>query len=113
MLRDKLDCAVRNYKTDYHVLRVGVQLGGFNGNLADTSHTEKRFQCDCEERLGDRYVVQVFDNIFGRSDVPVHSFLRKSGKEQGISGRIWNDVFGICRKCIPDVELKLADWCNW
>ena len=51
-------------------------------------------------------MVQVFDNIFGRSDVPVHSFLRKSGKEQGIGGRVWNDVFGVCRKHILDVELR-------
>ena len=54
-------------------------------------------------------MVQIFHNIFGRSDVPVHSPLRKSGKEQGIGGWIWDDVFGICRKLIPDVELKLAD----
>ena len=110
MLRDKLDCAVRNYKTDYHVFRVGVQLGDFNRNLADTSHTEKHFQCDCEERLGNRYVVQIFHNIFRCSHVPVHSFPRKSGKEQGIGGRIWNDVFGICRQRILDVELTITNF---
>ena len=50
-------------------------------------------------------MVQIFHNIFRHTDVPVHSFLRKSWKEQGIGGWIWNDVFGICRKCISDVEL--------
>ena len=55
-------------------------------------------------------MVQIFYNIFGYPDVPVHSFLRKSWKEQGIGSWIWNDVFGICRKRILDVELKLADW---
>lgn len=58
-------------------------------------------------------MVQIFRDILRHFDVPVHSFLRKSWKEQGIGGWIWNDVFGICRKRILDVELKLADWCNW
>ena len=84
-------------------------MGDFNGYMANNLHIEKYFQRDCKERLGDRYVVQIFYNIFGYPDVPVHSFLRKSRKEQGIGGWIWNDVSGICRKCIPDVELKLAD----
>lgn len=51
-------------------------------------------------------MVQIFYNIFGYPDVPVHSFLRKSWKEQGIGSWIWNDVFGICGKCVPDVELR-------
>ena len=51
-------------------------------------------------------MVQIFYNIFGYPDVPVHSFLRKSWKEQGIGGWIWNDVFGICREYISDVELR-------
>ena len=54
-------------------------------------------------------MVQIFYNIFGYPDVPVHSFLRKSWKEQGIGGWIWNDVSGVCRKCISDVELR---WLN-
>ena len=54
-------------------------------------------------------MAQIFHNIFRHTDVPVHSFLRKSWKEQGIGGWIWNDVFGICRKCILDVELR---WLN-
>ena len=40
--------------------------------------------------------------------MPVHSFLRKSWKEQDIGGWIWNDVFGICRKRILDVELRCS-----
>ena len=55
-------------------------------------------------------MVQIFHNIFGYSDVPVRSFLRKSWKEQGINYWIFNNVSGICRKRILDVELKLADW---
>lgn len=51
-------------------------------------------------------MAQIFHNTFGHSDVPVHSFLRKSGKEQGIGGWVWNDVFGICRQRILDVELR-------
>lgn len=51
-------------------------------------------------------MVQVFDNIFRYSHVPVYYFLCKSWKEQGIGGWIWNDVFGICRKRILDVELR-------
>ena len=74
--------------------------------MANNLYSEKYFQRDCEERLGDRYVVQIFYNIFGYPDVPVHSFLRKSWKEQGIGGWIWNDVFCICRKRILDVELR-------
>lgn len=100
---------MRNYKADYHVLRVEIQLGDCDRNLADNLHTEKYFQCDCEERLGDRYVVQIFHNIFRYSHVPVHYFLRKSGKEQGIGGRIWNDVFSICRQRILDVELTITN----
>lgn len=51
-------------------------------------------------------MVQIFHNAFGHIDVPVHSFLRKSWKKQGIGGWIWDDVFGICRKHIIDVELR-------
>ena len=55
-------------------------------------------------------MVQIFYNIFGYPDVPVHSFLHKSWKGQGIGGWIWNDVFGICRKRILDVELRCQSW---
>ena len=55
-------------------------------------------------------MVQIFYNIFGYPDVPVHSFLRKSWKEQGINYWIFNNVSGICRKCIPDVGLRWQSW---
>lgn len=84
-------------------------MGDCDGDMADNLYSEKYFQRDCKEILGDRYVVQIFYNIFGYPDVPVHSFLRKSWKEQGIGGWIWNNVFGICRKRILDVELR----CNY
>ena len=62
-----------DYKTDYYVLWVGVQLGDCDGDMADNLYSEKYFQRDCKERLGDRYVVQIFYNIFGYPDVPVRS----------------------------------------
>ena len=50
-------------------------------------------------------MVQIFHNIFRYFNVLVYFLLCKSGKKQGISDRIRNDVFSICRKRIPDVEL--------
>ena len=69
---------MRHYKADYHVFRVEIQLGDCNRNLADNLHTEKYFQRNCEERLGDRYVVQIFHNTFGYTDVPVHFLVCQS-----------------------------------
>ena len=66
-----------NYKTDYHVFRMGVQLGDCDGDMADNLYSEKYFQRDCEERLGDRYVVQIFHNILRHTDVPVYFDFRK------------------------------------
>lgn len=94
-----------DYKTDYYVFWMGIQLAGRHRNLANNDHAEKHSQRDCEERLGDEYVVQISDNIFRYSNVLVYFIFRKSGKEQGIGRWVWNDVSGVCGEHIPNVEL--------
>ena len=43
VLWDKLDCDMWNYKTDYHVFRMGVQLGSLNRYMANNMHIGKHF----------------------------------------------------------------------
>ena len=68
-------------------------------------HIEKHFQCNCKERLGNGYVVQIFNNIFRYSNVLVYFLFCKSGKKQGIGRWVWNDVSGVCGEHISNVEL--------
>lgn len=67
-----------DYKTDYHVLWIRIQLGDCDGDMADNLYSEKHFQGNCKKGLDDRYVVQIFYNIFGYPDVPVHSVFCQS-----------------------------------
>ena len=82
------------------------QLEDRNRNLVDNFHTERYFQGDCEERLGDGYVVQIFHNFFGRFDVSAYSFLFESDKKQVNNDWLRNNVHDICGKYISDVELR-------
>lgn len=55
-------------------------------------------------------MVQIFYNIFGYPDVPVHFVICKRKEGQGKHNWLWNNDTGICRKRISDVELREEIW---
>ena len=51
-------------------------------------------------------MVQIFYNIFGYPDVPVHSVFCQRQERQSVSNWLRSNASGVCRKCISDVELR-------